>query len=408
MRRLRLTIACGVLTVGFLSVGQTACRMLPRLPLDSILKSDEVKGKGYAPHSRRNAAPTYQDPDDTSPITRMTVNGDTVEADELWLGLHEELAARATSLTPEQYRDFVEKRSARLVRDAIAELLLSQRASLRLSPEAEKGLDSLVDAEIRKIITADYDGRQRRYEKHLESLGETLEQVQRKLRREVLISSYLEQKLKPKIVEPTRAELLAQYKAMTDSIRQPNRRRTSLIDVRVIDCLPPDVDRPTREQLETARTEALTRIRAAQTELQNGAYFADVARRYSDGLHAVDGGSWGWVSKGSVRERFEPAIDALFQLRPAEVSEIIEAADSFFLVRCDEIEETIEPDFQTIQPELLAQHRNESYNRLIAELVAKLRQEARIRPANLERFHAAVVEAAASPSRVERQWHRAD
>ena len=349
-----------------------------------------------------NAVPPSADPNDMSPVDRLTVNSDAVTAAELWWGLQEELATKAKTLSPEAYKSYLEQRAAQLIGDKIAEMLLYQRASLRLSEEIKSAVDKHVDREIRKIVTSEHDGIQRRYEKHLESRGQTLAEVREKLRREIIIASYLEQEVKPKVAEPTRTELLEAFQFSADSLRRPSRRSMSLIDLRISARLPENVTDPTPEQLRAAREEAMSRVRAAHDELQTGADFAEVARRYSDGLNAAEGGSWGWVTKGGVRERFEPAVEALYKLNAGQISGIIEAEDGFFLVRCDELDPGLEPDFQSAQPELKERHFRAAYNRLIIDLVAELRGKARIEPANLERFHTAAVNAAFALQPVDR------
>jgi hypothetical protein len=250
-----------------------------------------------------------------------------------------------------------------------------------------------VDGEVRKIVASQYGGTERRYEKYLESRGRTLADVRDELRRSIIISSYLDQEVRPKVPEPTRAELLALFHASADSLSRPPRRRMSLIDVRVTDRLASGLTDPTREQSAAARDAAQTRIQSAKTELTSAEAFADVAGRYSDGLHAAEGGAWGWVTEGSVRERFEPAVEALFRLDARKVSDIIETDDAFFIVHCDEIDPGYESDFQTAQPRLTEFLLREAHSRRITALVAELRADARIEPANLERFHAAVVQA---------------
>lgn len=341
--------------------------------------------------------PINDDPSDNSPVQRMTVQAETVEAPDLWSGHREELAKRADALSPDEYRAYVAERAAQLISDKIAEMLLYQRASLRQAEEVGKKIDAYVDGEIRKIVTEDHGGLQRRYEKYLESQGSSLEQARTQLRRQFVISGYLEMEVRPKVAEPTRSELLAAFESNREGWRRPARRSMSLIDIRVAELLPSEVGAPTREQMQAAREETRSKIRAARLEVQNGESFAEVARRYSHGARAAEGGAWGWVTPDSIRERFQPAVAALEKLRAGEISEILETPDGFFLVRCDELEPGLEPDFQNVQPQLKEFYIRKVYNQMIAELISELRAKARIEPARLERFHAAVVTAAFSP-----------
>lgn len=328
-----------------------------------------------------------------STASHLVIHGEAIAPDEIWRGLDAELAEQAKTRTPKGFETYVAKRATQLIRDRIAQALLIRQAALRMPADFDQRINGYVDAEIRKIVTSDHDGRQRRYEKWLATRGETLDEVRAQLREDILISSYLDQEIRPKVLEPTRAELLAEYKASIDSLQRPPRRRMSLIETRVSERLPKNIARPTKEQVNAARNDALTKIRDAHAALENGADFAEIAHRHSDGLRASQGGAWGWITRGSVRERFEPAVEALFSLDEGRASGIVEGGDGFFLVKCDEIDESATPDFETLQPDLADRYFRAQYNRLVMERVEKLRQQAHIAQDDLNRFFVAVIEA---------------
>ncbi len=350
--------------------------------------------RGSAGDSGTNTASVSDATDASSPISQMTVQGERVEAADLWKEHRDELDAKHNALSSSQFRQYVAERSAQLITDKIAEVLLFQRASLRMPEGLDKRIEDYTDAEVRKTVTADYEGVQRRYEKELEEQGRTLDEVREQMRRQVIISSYLDAEIRPRVAEPTREQLYDAFQTNIESWRKPARRSMSLIDVRVSEFLPKGSTAPTREESEAARNEARRRIGVAQSEIRSGASFAEVARKYSQGLHAEEGGAWGFVTADSVRERFVPALIALDTLDAGEISSTVETPDGFFLVRCDELQPAIEPDFQTVQLELREEFIRNRYNRQIAELVFELRNSAHIEPENLERFHAAVVMAA--------------
>ena len=145
---------------------------------------------------------------------------------------------------------------------------------------------------------------------------------------------------------------MAAFEANRDAWLVPSRRRMSLIDVRLTNLLGENVTTPSREEQRVAKENARSIIQTAQSELASGVAFADVARRHSHGLHAEDGGSWGWVSPDGVRERFKSAVDELYRLEEGQVSDPIETPDGFLLVFCDGIDPGFEPTFEAIQPEL--------------------------------------------------------
>jgi len=230
-------------------------------------------------------------------------------------------------------------------------------------------------------------------ERELEEQGWSLDEYREHVRRSVIISTYLDEDIRPKVAEPSRAELLAAFEQSAETLRKPPRRSMSLIDVRVAEFLPAGSD-ATDAQSADARTQAEARISEAQSEIRRGAAFSDVAKEYSHASNAADGGAWGFVNPESVQDRYAPALASLNTLQQGQVSDVIEGADSFFLVRCDALDPGSNPDFQSVQPELREQLFSRAYSRKIAELVVELRKSARIEPENLEPFHSVVTAAA--------------
>jgi hypothetical protein len=323
----------------------------------------------------------------------IRIGTEQLNPEDIWYFDRADLIEKAAELPPRDLRQYVEQRAAALIRDKITEMLLYQRATAKANPRIESALDQLVDAEIRKTVTEDFGGIQRRYEIHLESKGISLDRLRDKIRRDLTIAGFLEAEIKPTIVEPSRTDLVRAYEAYKQRNSGPQRRRMSLIDIRIMDRLGKDVVEPTREQWAEAKSDARRRAEQAVNELNGGTPFAEVAGKYSDGLNAVDGGAWDWISRGSVRERFEPAVEALYQLSKGQVSSIIETKDAYFIVRCDDIEGGETPDFMTIQPELKDNYYRNMFNKLVAERVEELRRNANLDPARLERYYAAAVNA---------------
>ena len=92
-------------------------------------------------------------------------------------------------------------------------------------------------------------------------------------------------------------------------------------------------------------------------------------------MGADDGGAWGWVEKGTLRERFTPAVDSLYRLGEGEVGGPIETPDGFFVVRCDTIDPGFDANFENVQPQLQEEYQRSAYARLVSKHVAELREE---------------------------------
>lgn len=74
-------------------------------------------------------------------------------------------------------------------------------------------------------------------------------------------------------------------------------------------------------------------------QLQDGAEFGELAARHSAGDTALEGGSLGWMRGEQVPTLF---IDALQDMDRGDVSEPIRAANSFHLVRVDDLRSAVE------------------------------------------------------------------
>jgi len=79
--------------------------------------------------------------------------------------------------------------------------------------------------------------------------------------------------------------------------------------------------------------DALTKIRKAMDELKRGEKFEDVALQYSDAPNALQGGRLGFVRQGELLPAIERAITPLV---PGGISDIIENADGFHIIRLEE------------------------------------------------------------------------
>ena len=368
-----------------------ACLMISSAGCTNLFSVGGRIAAGNSPKST-SARDFPESSDQTSsfgPLATLHINKESIEAADLWIGAHDELAEVAQRVGRAEYEDYVKRRAETLVRDRISESLLYQQASLRIPADAFKQLDRIIDAELRKIITLEHGGVERRFVKNLESQGSSMEQRRESMRRQLVIASYFDNEIKPKLGEPTRAQLVQAFQDQAMQQRRPERRSMSLIDVRI-----QTNGEPLGQDAQPGpRASPQERIRTAQAALADGRSFDSVAREFSDGLNAQDGGSWGPVTPEAVREPFLPAVDALFKLEAQQVSGIVATDTHFFIVRCDEIDRPIELDFETAQPGLREKHFRVQYNRLVAERINELRANARIDPSEIERFFVAVLRA---------------
>jgi parvulin-like peptidyl-prolyl isomerase len=79
------------------------------------------------------------------------------------------------------------------------------------------------------------------------------------------------------------------------------------------------------------KADARVQVRQWQAAAQRGADFAALAREYSKGSSAAQGGDLGYVKRD---ELVRPLSDAAFALRPGDVSDVVELPDGLHLFLC--------------------------------------------------------------------------
>ncbi len=153
--------------------------------------------------------------------------------------------------------------------------------------------------------------------------------------------------------EPTEDELRARYKAEKTRFSLPARVRLSQI---LVD------DRATAEK--------------AKAELDAGADFAEVAKRYSIDPSAPYGGSQGELSHDDLPEEFAAII---FRLQPGQVSDIVEADYGFHIFLVTERLPARTVPFEEAAPELRKRLREERAADSVSRLVTDARNRYTVR-----------------------------
>jgi parvulin-like peptidyl-prolyl isomerase len=159
-------------------------------------------------------------------------------------------------------------------------------------------------------------------------------------------------------------DVAAFYRANLHRFQQPETARARHILIKAT---------PTAEA--QIRVRARQRIDALAAELRAGADFADLARRHSEDNSAAQGGDLGEVPRGRTVKPFE---DALFALRPGQISDVVETQFGFHLIRLESLTPAstrpLDEVSESIRARLLAEKRTAAAR----EVVARLKADARI------------------------------
>jgi parvulin-like peptidyl-prolyl isomerase len=126
-------------------------------------------------------------------------------------------------------------------------------------------------------------------------------------------------------------------------------------------------DDPSREQ-------ARQTIEQARAALRAGRSFADVAREYSRGVKAGDGGVWPMMSAGNFR--IEPVERAAFDLDEGRVSDVIATDEGFYIVKARQVRPGRVVPFAEAQKEIRRTILAERQQELTREYYGRLAEKA--------------------------------
>ncbi len=396
---MRLRKACVILLA--LLAAAPACTQ-PSAPPERLRHDSEIvptagRSEPDAPApALANAGPPPSEPDvfDTSAIRAdaLIVNGQAITVSDILEPIDPQLTELARTMSADLYY----RRVAELVRqqiiDEVATLLIFRRASRRITEELEPNIQKVVELMERERINREFGGRETSYENHLQRQNKTRQQVLDRLRRDVIVDSYLRERILPMIPAPRKQELMQYYREHLADYSTPGRREVSIIDVPIASFL--DKSRSVApDDRARAEAEARAAIDAAHEALRRGESFEDVARRHSR-FKQADAGYWGFLTE-PLQERWETPSRRAFEMGENEISDVIVAARSFFIVKTGRVEPGHTQSFEQAQPDIVDKIRGRRFNRARAEFLQRELETSTI--GSLDAFVAQVMLAAPRP-----------
>ena len=106
-----------------------------------------------------------------------------------------------------------------------------------------------------------------------------------------------------------------------------------------------------------------------------GEDFSELAKAHSQGPSAPKGGDLGYFSKGKMVPAFEKAA---FELKPEEVSDIVETRFGFHLIKVIDRREASTVSLEEARPKIIANLRNQKAQAEVGDYVKKLRGDAKV------------------------------
>lgn len=131
---------------------------------------------------------------------------------------------------------------------------------------------------------------------------------------------------------------------------------------------------------ERSEEEAKTRAHEILTELKDGAKFAELAKKYSEGSSAKNGGDLGFFSKGQMVPEFEKAA---FNLEKGELSQPVKTQYGYHIIKVADKKEAgvtpYEDVKEKIKKTLLQQEQQKTWQEFVKSLKDKAEIEIKIK-----------------------------
>ncbi len=291
------------------------------------------------------------------------VNGTPILVADVLEPFAGQLAKAKRAMPPEEFT----KQRKQLIRQALPQMIdeavLMDGAVSQLGADQkeqlEQQLDLLFSQKLEEVKAEMGVGTLAELEAKMQQQGTTLSNLRRAFGRQSLAQQSMALNM-PAAPVVTRPELLAEYEKRIDEYKEPAQVQWQQIWISY--------------GKHGGKDKALGVLDAAIAELKNGTDFATVARKYSDGVMAKDGGNWDWTQKGSLAD--EEIERMLFELNVGEIGQVVAGKKAYQLVRVTERRPDRVKPFEEVQNEIREEIVAERQQGVQEEVVKKLKKDA--------------------------------
>lgn len=320
------------------------------------LPSLEGEGPAAVPSSvSASAAETAADQKENPMIVK--VNGKEITRSEL---------EQATEVILSQYREQVPPEQIEQARGAFRrqalESLINQ--TLLVQEADRQGIEPTKEAVEGRLgqISGRFSSPEA-FRKVLASMGISEQEFRNDVTQNLKVETLLAKKLE-NVAKVTPEQVDAFYRENPQHFKTAEKVRASHILIAA------DADDPPAEKAE--KRERLSRL---QKEIQQGADFAELARKNSDCPSKGQGGDLGYFERGSMVKPFE---DAAFQLQAGEVSGIVETQFGYHLIKVVDHEKAGEIPLDEARDDIAAYLERQNRDEAAQEYLKQLRAGARV------------------------------
>lgn len=192
----------------------------------------------------------------------------------------------------------------------------------------------------------------------VERSGVSTEVLKKRYRENIMMSKLVDHAVRGKVVV-TPTEIENYYKKHAEELKAPESVHLRGIVLRF------DVE--SAEDVVKQKADDMVKL------AREGRDFSELAKVYSQGAKAQEGGDFGFVEKGQMREDFEKII---FALKPGEVSEPAKTDTGYFIFKVDEKKESYVRPLQEARTDIEDTIYREKAQKRYQDWIEKLKRDA--------------------------------
>ncbi|MBL7214809.1 MAG: peptidylprolyl isomerase [Phycisphaerae bacterium] len=258
------------------------------------------------------------------------------------------------------------------IKGKVTDILLYQEARKTTTENIDESLEKAVESEVSRFVTG-YDNNYALAERAIKQMGmnwKSFREYQKKL---ILTQSYISSTLKEEKRFSYR-DLLDYY----ESVKDKQFSQIGFVEFSVIDIVPAKL---TDEQIAEGETPETAAARIANELLDrliaNDEDFAELAKQYSHGPFAKQGGKLQPVTTGSdsLAEPYATLEKQALQMQPGQTKGPIAIDEHLFILHMDKIQHAEVKSFPEVQKQveqqLQFQYRQKQYLELVQKLIQK-------------------------------------
>jgi len=229
-----------------------------------------------------------------------------------------------------------------LITDILLEEFIDRQGLVVASEEIEREVN-----QVRSNITGNQKDSGQSLEKVLASIGSNMSEFQRSIKHSLALEKYFDNKLDDKTLE---------------KYFDGNKSLFNGESVKVCHILIDTRNMKTQEEL----SHALEQIKSIKKEIDQGAAFDEMAKKYSNCPSAQNGGDLGFIQrKGNLARLFS---DAAFSLRRGQVSEPVQTEYGYHLIKVTEKKEGANVKFVDVKQKVRLAVLDEETVKLLSQL----------------------------------------